>query len=201
MPRGSRVHELPVGPPLAALGTSWDLELERFVVEQKMAGLIVLLDGSIRLERYGLGHDASGRWTSQSVSKSVTSTLVGAAVKDGFIESIDEPVTTYLEGLRGRAYDSVTIRHLMTMTSGVSWNEDYGDPNSDIARFYSEPVEPGLGATVSYMRRLSRATPPGSNWVYKTGETHLLGVLVSAATGQSLSAYLRRTRRRPVNCT
>ena len=199
VPRGSRVHELPLGPPLADLapGTPWAQETERYIEEQRVAGLIVVLDGSIRLERYGLGHDANGRWTSQSLAKSLTSTLVGAAVKDGFIQSIDEPVTTYVAGLRGSAYGSVTIRHLMTMTSGVRWNEDYTDPNSDIARFYSEPVEPGMNATVSYMRRLPGEAPPGSNWVYKTGETHLLGVLVTSATGQSLAEYLSAKVWRP----
>jgi len=84
----------------------------------------------------------------------VTSTLVGAAVKDGFIASIEDPFTKYIVALRGSAYDGVTIRQLMTMTSGVKWNEDYTDPTSDIARFSSEPVEPGMDATVSYMRKL-----------------------------------------------
>ena len=120
----------------------------------------------------------------------MTSTLVGAAVKDGFISSVDDPITTYIPGLRGSAYDRVSVRHLMTMTSGVRWKEDYSDPESDIARFYSAPVEPGLGATVSYMRGLRTEAAPGTKWVYKTGETHLLGVLVSSATKQTLADYL-----------
>jgi CubicO group peptidase (beta-lactamase class C family) len=124
------------------------------------------------------------------VAKSVTSTLVGAAVKDGFIKSLDDPVTTYIADLRGSAYDSVTIRQLMTMTSGVKWVEDYTSPTSDIARFYVEPVAPGMNATVSYMRKLPREAPPGTKWAYKTGETHLLGVLVTSATHRSLADYL-----------
>jgi CubicO group peptidase (beta-lactamase class C family) len=192
VPRGPQVRELPPGAPLAAFsaGGGLELELERFMSEQEVAGLIVLHEGTVRLERYGLGHSDAGRWTSQSVAKSVTSTLVGAAVKDGFIASIDDPVTQYVPGLHGSAYDSVSIRHLMTMTSGVRWNEDYADQASDIARFYSAPVEPGLDATVSYMRRLRAEAAPGTKWVYKTGETHLLGVLVSSATGQTLADYL-----------
>ena len=189
---GSRVHPLPAGTPFTAFsaGAPGALELEQFIEEQKVAGIIVVHDGSVRLERYALGHSATGRWTSQSVAKSVTSTLVGAAVKDGFIRSIDDPVTTYVAGLRGSAYDSVTIRQLMTMTSGVRWIENYTDPSSDIARFYSAPIEPGLDATVSYMRRLPRESTAGTTWVYSTGETHLLGVLVASATGQSLADYL-----------
>jgi CubicO group peptidase (beta-lactamase class C family) len=192
---GSRVRPLPSGRAIAGLspGTPGARELERFITDQKVAGLIVLHRGTVRLERYALGYGASGRWTSQSVAKSVTSTLLGAAIKDGFIRSIDQPVTTYVPGLRGSAYDGVTIRHLLTMTSGVRWTEDYTDPASDVARFHIEPVTPGMDATVSYMRRLPREAPPGTKWVYKTGETHLLGVVVTSATRHTLAEYLSAT--------
>lgn len=192
VPRGAQVRDLPSGTPFASLrlGKAGAQALDRFIKDEMVAGLIVLQNGAVRLERYALAYSATGRWTSQSVAKSVTSTLVGAAVKDGFIASIEDPVTKYIVALRGSAYDGVTIRQLMTMTSGVKWNEDYTDPTSDIARFYSEPVEPGMDATVSYMRKLPREAAPGTKWVYKTGETHLLGVLVTSATKQTLAAYL-----------
>ncbi len=74
----------------------------------------------MRFERYGLDFSASGRWTSFSVAKSLTSTLVGAAMKDGYINSLDEPVSTYISDLKGSEYDSVTIAQLLTMTSGVA---------------------------------------------------------------------------------
>jgi CubicO group peptidase (beta-lactamase class C family) len=190
--RATTVRELPMGAPVAALapGTAGGQQLEQFIRDQKVAGLIVLHDGRVRLERYALGHRPSGRWMSQSVAKSIASTLVGAALKDGFIRSIDEPVTNYIAGLRGSAYDSVTIRQLLTMTSGVRWREDYTDTTSDITRFYGQRIEPGLSRTVSYMRRLPREASPGSRWVYKTGETHLIGVLVIEATKKGLAAYL-----------
>jgi CubicO group peptidase (beta-lactamase class C family) len=155
-----------------------------------VAGLLVLHDGRIRLERYALGYDSTKRWTSQSVSKSITSTLVGAALKDGYIKSLDDPVTRYIAGLRGSAYDSVSVRQLLTMTSGVRWSEVYADTASDVWRFYAERPPPGMTRTVSYMRKLPREAPPGTKWVYKTGETHLLGVLVSEATGRPLAQYL-----------
>ena len=192
--RGSRVHALPPGKPLPAFlpGAPAREELERFIAEQKVAGLIVVHDGAVRLERYALGYSAKGRWVSQSVAKSVTSTLVGAALKDGFIASIDDPVSKYVNGLRGSAYDSVSIRQLMTMTSGVKWNEDYTDPNSDIARFYEAPIDRGVNEAVSYMRKLPREAPPGTKWKYKTGETHLLGVVVASAAHQPLADYLSK---------
>jgi CubicO group peptidase (beta-lactamase class C family) len=152
---------------------------------------VILQDGKIRLERYGLGFDAAGRWTSFSVAKSFTSTLVGAAIQDGHIDSLEDKVSRYIPGLRGSAYDDVTVRQLLTMSSGVRWNEDYEDPNADVARFNNAKPEAGLDATVSYMRQLPRAHPPGEVWNYNTGETNLIGVLVSSATGKPLAQYLQ----------
>ena len=82
------------------------------------------------------------RWNSFSVAKSITSTLVGAAIQDGYVRSLDDPVTRYIEALRGSAYDDVTVRQLLTMTSGVKWNEDYADVNSDVALMYAQPPIP-----------------------------------------------------------
>jgi CubicO group peptidase (beta-lactamase class C family) len=92
--------------------------------------------------------------------------------------------------MKGSAYDDVTVAQLLTMTSGIKWNEDYEDPKSDVALFNEHKPEPGIDTTVSYMRKLPREAPAGSKWVYKTGETNLIGVLVSKATGKTLSAYL-----------
>ncbi|MCP3730205.1 beta-lactamase family protein [Sphingomonas sp. MG17] len=183
---GGRVKPLPDGTPLP-LDTG---EVDAFMAAQNVAGLIVVQGGMVRLERYGLDHRRDGRWTSFSVAKSVTSTLVGAAIRDGYIKSLDEPVTRYIPDLAGGGYDGVTIRQILTMTSGVRWNEDYTDPNSDVARMFAEAVTPGADPTVAYMRKLPRADPPGAKFVYKTGETNLIGVLVRRATGRKLADYL-----------
>ena len=176
---------LPPGKPLAIPG------LDDYLTSQHAAGIVILQDGKVRLERYGLGFDAAGRWTSFSVAKSFTSTLVGAAIRDGAIKSLEDKVSQYVPGLRGSAYDDVTIRQLLTMSSGVSWNEDYEDVNSDVSRFRDARPDPGVDATVSYMRKLPRAHKPGEVWSYNTGETNLVGVLVSSATGRPLSQYLQ----------
>lgn len=176
---------LPQGNPLVVPG------LEDYMARQRTAGLVIVQDGKLRLERYGLGFDGQGRWTSFSVAKSFTSTLVGAAVQDGAIRSLDDKVSQYIPGLKGSAYDDVSVRQLLTMSSGVRWNEDYEDPRSDVAQFNRAKPEEGLDATVSYMRKLPRAHPPGEVWHYNTGETNLIGVLVSSATGKTLSAYLQ----------
>jgi hypothetical protein len=141
---GGKVRALPAGKPLAVS----DAELDAFIASQNVSGLIVLQDGKIRLERYARGYGREGRWTSFSVAKSFTSTLVGAAIKDGYIKSVDEPVTKYIPELAGSGYDGVTIAQLLTMTSGVKWNEDYTDAKSDVARMFLEPVPAGEDPTV-----------------------------------------------------
>ena len=182
---GGTAFPMPRGEPI-----SIPMNVEIYMREQRTAGLVIIQDGKLRLEQYGLGFDGTGQWTSFSVAKSFTSTLVGAAIKDGFIKSIEDKVSDYIPNLKGSAYDDVSIEQLLTMTSGVRWNEDYEDKNSDVALFNEHKAEPGVDATVSYMRTLSREAPAGDKWAYKTGETNLIGVLVSSATGKTLSAYL-----------
>jgi CubicO group peptidase (beta-lactamase class C family) len=166
------------------------MDIDAYMKAQRNAGLIIIQDGKIRFEKYALDYDAKGRWTSFSVAKSFTSTLVGAAIKDGYIKSLDDKVTAYIPGLKGSPYDDVSVAQLLTMTSGIKWNEDYTDPKSDVALFNQHKAKDGLDVTVSYMRTLPREAPAGSKWVYKTGETNLIGVLVSSATGKTLSDYL-----------
>lgn len=179
-------NPLPTGLPLPVSGA----DVDAFIAANNVAGLIVVQDGSVRLERYARGLTREGRWTSFSVAKSFTSTLVGAAIRDGFIKSVEEPVTKYIPDLAGSGYDGVTIAQLLTMTSGVRWNEDYTDPQSDVARMFSAAVPPGMDPTVAYMRTLPRESAPGATWVYKTGETNLIGVLVANAVKKPLATYL-----------
>lgn len=182
--KSDKPYALPAGKPIVIPA------LDAYMSTQRTSGLIIVHDGKVRLERYGLDFDAQGRWTSFSVAKSFTSTLVGAAIKDGFIKSLDDKVSSYIPDLKGSAYDDVTIRQLLTMTSGVAWNEDYQDPNADVAKFNTAKADPGIDATVSYMRKLPRAHPPGTHWSYNTGETNLIGVLVLSATKKPLATYL-----------
>jgi CubicO group peptidase (beta-lactamase class C family) len=165
--------------------------IDDYMASQHTAGLVILQDGKIRFERYGEEFDADGRWTSFSVAKSFTSTLVGAAIQDGYIDSLEDKVSRYIPDLRGSAYDDVTIRQLLTMSSGVKWDEDYENPNADVAKFNKATPDDNVDATVSYMRKLPRAHPPGTVWHYNTGETNLIGVLVSSATKKSLAQYLQ----------
>lgn len=191
---GVNVHSIAAGGDVLALpeGAPIDLglDIDAYMESQRHAGLIIIQDGLIRLERYALGYGPEGRWTSFSVAKSVTSTLVGAALKDGYIKSLDDRAALYVPSLGDSLLDAVTVRQLLTMTSGIEWNEDYEDPKSDVSLFNMQKPVPGEDISVSYMKSLPREAAPGSKWVYKTGETNLLGVVVSSATGKSLSEYL-----------
>lgn len=183
-----RVRSLAAG---ASLDPATVATLDSYLVRQGAAGIMVLQDGRVRYEKYGLGFGPTGRWTSFSVAKSFTATLLGAAVKDGFIASLSDPVTKYLPQLAGTAYEGVTVEQLATMTSGVKWNEDYTNPDSDVARMLQVTPVAGEPQAVTYARTLSREAPAGQKWVYKTLETNLLGDLVAAATGKSLAVYAK----------
>lgn len=188
VPAAATPRALPKGEPLSA---ELQADLAKLMAESNAAGIMVLKDGKIRYEAYGLGLGPQERWTSFSVAKSFTSTLLGAAIKDGFIASLDDPVTKYIPGLAGSAYEGVTVRQLATMTSGVKWNEDYTDPNSDVAQMARFVVEYGPEAIVTQMKALPREAEPGQKWVYKTGETNLIGVLVENAAGKPLAEYAK----------
>lgn len=188
-------HEVPAArqpralPQGEALPDALAQKIRATMLETNAAGVMVYKNGTVRFEDYALGFTPEQRWTSFSVAKSFTSTLLGAAIRDGFIASLDDPVTRYIPGLAGSAYEGVTVRQLATMTSGVAWNEDYTDPNSDVAQMNRFVVEYGPEAIVAQMRELKREAPAGEKWVYKTGETNLIGLLVENAVGLSLAAY------------
>jgi CubicO group peptidase (beta-lactamase class C family) len=120
----------------------------------------------------------------------MTATLIGAAIKDGYIASIDDPIVRYLPRFRGTAYDGVTVRNLLQMCSGVAWNETYTDPNSDRRRMLDAQIGQQPGAILDLMAALPRAAEPGTRWNYSTGETHVAGALVRAATGKPVADYL-----------
>ncbi len=185
IPASSAPKPLPQGEPLKL-----PIDLDAYMASQRSAAIVILQDGKLRVERYGLGFDKDGRWTSFSVAKSFTSTLVGAALRDGFIKSMDDKVSDYIPDMKGSAYDDVSVRQLLTMTSGVRWNEDYADPHSDVAQFNNHKPEAGVDALVSYMRKLPREAPAGTRWHYSTGETNLVGILVNQATKKPLADYL-----------
>lgn len=191
---GAKVYPLPASDkPLKNFKFSSngkDYDLYDYVSLNRVSGLLVLKDGKIAFENYELGNNENTRWMSMSVVKSITATLIGAAIKDGHIKSIDDPVTKYLPQLVGSAYDGVTVRNLLQMASGVKWNEAYTDPNSDRRRMLEVQNAQTPGGVLELMAKLPRAAEPGTRWNYSTGETHVAGALVRAAVGKPVAQYL-----------
>jgi CubicO group peptidase (beta-lactamase class C family) len=196
IPTGKSVKTLPkVKSNLDSLSYEFDgkkRSIDDYMSINRSSGLIVLKDGAIALERYGLGNTSDTLWTSFSAAKSVTSTLVGMALKDGKISSLDDKVTKYLPQLSG-AYSTNTIRDLLRMTSGVRWNETYSETgDSDIVRFSKATSINSPTAVFDVLRSLPRVAEPGASFNYSTGETYVLGAIVAAATGENLSTYFSR---------
>lgn len=196
-PHGAQVHALPMGKPLLVDGRDGQAWLADYMAKYRVAGVMVLQDGHVRLQRYALGFRPDQRWISFSVAKSVTSVLLGIALQQGYLRGMDDRLDRYIPELRGSAYAGVTVEQLLTMTSGVRWNEDYDDAKSDVARMYLDQCEHGEAHVVSYLKKLPRQWPAGTHWNYNTAETDLLGILVQRATHRSLAAYLSQTIWKP----
>jgi CubicO group peptidase (beta-lactamase class C family) len=191
---GSTIYPLPRGTKtLGAVrfssgGKQYDLY--DYVSLNRVSGLLVLKDGAIALETYQLGNTERTRWMSMSIVKSIVSTLIGAAIQDGHIRSLDDPIARYLPQLAKGAYEGVSLRQLLQMSSGVNWNETYTDPRSDRRRMLEAQMQQQPGLVLELMSGLPRAAPPGTRWNYSTGETHVAGALLRAAVGKPLADYL-----------
>ncbi len=160
--------------------------LATFLMQEPLMGLVVARDHALLYEHYADDHGPEALWVSFSVTKSVTSMLVGAAIADGFIDSIDDQVEAYLPRLRGTPYGAVKLKHILQMASGIAWNEDYANPESDVAK---AGAFQGVALT-EYLAKLSVAHEPGEVFNYNTGETNLVGEVLRAAIGNNASTYL-----------
>lgn len=153
------------------------------------SALLVLKQGSIRFEEYWLTGGREVQWISMSVAKSFVSALVGIALSEGSIRSLDDPIHQYVPLLAGTAYDGVRIKDVLQMSSGVRWNEDYSDHDSEIYQL-TEAAGPG-GSVDRFMTTLQRESEPGTRCVYNSADTQALGMLVADATGRSLTEYMQ----------
>ena len=190
--RGLKPRDLPRGTEIAPVYVAGDREhdVASFMDRNVVAGILVIHRGRIVLERYGLGLQEHDRWSTMSTVKSMTAMLVGAAVRDGAIRSIDDPLTDYLPVLRDSAYEGVTLRHVMTMSSGVRWTEVYPDRSSDVNRYSKSLADKVPDGVLKLMASLPRAHPPGSTFLYNSGDTFLLGAALTRAIGKPLADYM-----------
>lgn len=166
------------------------VDTEQFLDASDTGALLVLRDGNVVHEQYRLTGGRDVTWMSMSVAKSFISALVGIAVEQGHIRSIDDPISDYIDAEPGSAYDGVRIEDVLQMSSGARWNEDYSDPASDIVRLGA-----AMGAGGSLDRFVATAAPdvaPGTVCQYNSTDTQALGALLVRATGQSITDYMQQ---------
>ncbi len=195
-------HVIARGGPVVALpGGGQQLEvaynfkgkrrtLDDLLARSRTQGFLVIKDGTIVDERYFNGADGNTKFTSWSVAKSFTSTLVGLALSDGKIKSLDDPVTNYLPELKGSGYDGVPIKDLLQMSSGVKFTEDYGDYKSDVQIMWNKTMTRQSETLADYAKGLGRAEKPGTRFVYRSIDSAVLGMLVQRVTGMPMATML-----------
>ncbi len=175
-------------PDLRLVDGGRTFDLYDYISTNSIAALMVLKDGKLVFDYYRDGLTDRSLWLSCSLAKSIASMLVGIALADGHINSLDDPVGRYCDA--GLSYAAVSLRHLLQMTTGVRWSEDYGDSTSDRRAFLAAQLAGQPGAMLTVMRSLGASTPPGQSWTYNTGESCLLGAVIEGATGRNLADLL-----------
>jgi hypothetical protein len=162
---------------------------DAWITDRKITGLVVLRDGAIVSEGYFLGTTAQDKRISWSVSKSFLSALFGIIMAQGAIASLDDPVTQYASSLLGSAYDGVSVRDVLTMSSGVRFDESYLDFFSDINQM-GRILAIG-GSMDGFATGLTaRDRPAGQAWQYVSIDTHVLGMVIRGATGRGIAELM-----------
>jgi CubicO group peptidase (beta-lactamase class C family) len=160
--------------------------LDEYLERRRVTGLLVLKNGEVVAERYRYGRTEEARFLSFSMAKSVTSMLIGVALEKGLIASLDDPAGQYAKDLAGSAYGATSIRHLLRMSSGITFTERY-DGQDDVAKL-SYSFATGTPSTVSVLRSFSdRHSAPGEKFVYASAETDVLGRVLTGATGRNMA--------------
>ncbi|MGB2041429.1 MAG: serine hydrolase domain-containing protein [Porticoccaceae bacterium] len=164
------------------------VQTQAFLDRTDSAAVLVIKDGAIQFEQYWRTGGVEQTWLSMSVAKSFISALVGIALDQGHIRSINDAITDYAPELARSAYDGVAIKDILQMSSGASWNEDYGDPESDINRFGQIFA---LGGSMNqFAATLTREMEPGTFNRYNSTDTQVLGLLITKATGRTVTDYM-----------
>jgi CubicO group peptidase (beta-lactamase class C family) len=166
------------------------LSIENYLARNPVTGLLIAKDDTILYEHYQYARTDRDRFLSQSMAKTITAMLIGIAVSEGKIKSIDDPASTYVTSLSETEYGRTSIRDLLHMSSGVAFKEIY-DGNDDVAQLSRDLfVGSGKDPAASVARFNTRVAPPGTRWHYASVETEILGLVLRAATGGPVADYL-----------
>lgn len=158
----------------------------KYLEDNKTVAFLIIKNDTIQYEKYFKGYDKQSIVPSFSMAKSVTSILIGCAIDDGLIKSVDEPITNYIPELAKNGLEKVTIKHLLQMTSGIQFNESYVNPFGDAASFYY-----GLNLRKE-IGKMKLKSEPGKTFEYISGNTQLLGlVLERSLKDKTITAYLQ----------
>jgi CubicO group peptidase (beta-lactamase class C family) len=195
--QSGQAGELPAGSPMDPDKVKYTFKGQSYSITQylqktRTTGLLVLKDGKIVFEKYQYDRKPTHRFLSFSMSKTITAMLVGIALQDGFIKSLDDVAAVYVPELAQSAYGKVTIRQLLTMTSGVRWNDEVsGASNSDMLQLNEchmrhRGCQSSLALLAAYKEF---AHEPGARFSYSGGDTMVLGHVLRAATKQSVTSF------------
>ena len=166
-----------------------DQDLNAALKHFKTDGLLIIKEGEVVYEEYFNGNSQTTRHISWSVAKSFLSSLVGIAVNDGLIDDINDPITKYLPDFKNTGYDGIKIKNILQMSSGVLFNEDYADPNSDINKF---GVAIARGTSFrDFAKTLTKDKEQGTYNHYVSIDSQMLGLLLDKVTGMPLREYLQ----------
>lgn len=185
--RGGPVFPLPEQPaplPETYVFGGETRRVDDWIESSQTTGMVVLHDGKLVYESYRRGNEVGTTPILMSVSKSVVSFLFGVAIDEGKIASLEQPVDAYVPALKGSGYEGVRIKDVLQMSSGIRFNEDYGDLDSDIAHLVMAFVN---GSVHDFVLRLQRQRPPGTFHHYVSADTQVIGMVLEAATGESLA--------------
>ncbi|MBP7701650.1 MAG: serine hydrolase [Phenylobacterium sp.] len=164
-------------------------DLDAFATNTRTTGLIILRGNKILYERYYQGAGPDSRLVSFSLGKSFVSSLIGVALAEGRIRSLDDRVDSYLPDLKGGAYEGATVRDVLQMSSGTSFDEEYTDGESGIAGFLAL-FDKNQGGLYDYSRKFKSAHKPGTKFNYASADTEVLGALLAKVTGQQPADYM-----------
>lgn len=172
--------------------------IDDYLARNPATGLLIAQGDTIHVERYQYGRTDTHRLTSFSMAKTVTALLVGLAVADGAIASIDDPAERYVPALTDSEYGCTPIRHLLTMSSGVRFDEDYSG-RDDVSRLVAAMMFPqSTGGPAAVRQFNQRIAPPGQRWSYASAETQVLGLVLRAAIKRPIAEYLSERIWQPI---